>query len=79
MKEIRLKPDEIKVIRQRFDYSREEFAEVLCLSSFQSMANIESGFRKPSKLTVRFLRYLDSLSDARAKTFIKEFTAHANE
>jgi len=35
--------------------------------------NIESDFRKPSKLAIRLLRYLDDQQKKKALEFIEEF------
>jgi hypothetical protein len=40
------------------------------------MMNIESDFRKPSKLAVRLLRYLDGQQKKAALEFIKEFNGY---
>jgi DNA-binding transcriptional regulator YiaG len=65
--------DEVKRIREKFGMTREEFAELLCLSGYRSMMNIETDFRKPSKLTIRLLRYLDGQQKKKALEFIEEF------
>ena len=67
---------EIRKIREKLELSREDFAEILCLSGYGAYANIENDIRKPSKLTIRLLRYLDSLSKARALEFIEVFNCH---
>jgi transcriptional regulator with XRE-family HTH domain len=71
-----MKSKDIRRIREKLGYNREDFAEVLCLSGYRTYANIENDIRKPSKLTIRFLRYLDSLSKDGAQDFIKEFSCH---
>ena len=71
-----MKSSEIRRIREKLGYNREDFAEVLCLSGYRTYANIENDIRKPSKLTIRLLRYLDSLSKTRALDFIEEFSCH---
>lgn len=67
---------EIKRIREKLGMTREEFAEFLCLSGYRTMMNIETDFRKPSKLTVRLLRYLDGQQKKKAMSFIEEFTGY---
>lgn len=67
---------EVRRIREKLNLSAEEFAELLCLSGYQSMMNIESDFRKPSKLTMRLLRYLDNQQKKKALEFIEEFKGH---
>lgn len=71
-----MKSSEVRRIRAKLELSREDFAEVLCLSGYGAYANIENDSRKPSKLTIRLLRYLDSLSKNRALDFIEEFSCH---
>jgi transcriptional regulator with XRE-family HTH domain len=71
-----MKTEELKRIREKLGYEREEFAKVLCLSSYRAYTNIENGFRKPSKLTIRLLRYLDDQSKKKAQDFLEEFTRH---
>jgi len=65
--------EEIKRIREGLGMTREEFAEFLCLSGYRTMMNIETDFRKPSKLTIRLLRYLDDRQRKKALDFIEEF------
>jgi DNA-binding transcriptional regulator YiaG len=71
-----MKAEEIKRIREDLDMSRDELAELLCLSGYQAMMNIETDFRRPSKLAIRLLRYLDSLPRAKALAFIEELKRH---
>lgn len=71
-----MKAEEIKRIREDLDLSRDELAELLCLSGYQAMMNIETDFRRPSKLAIRLLRYLDSLPKAKALAFIEELKRH---
>jgi len=71
-----MKSSEVRRIRQKLEFDRAGFAEVLCLGHDRTLANIENDTRNPSKLTIRLLRYLDSLSKARALEFIEEFTCH---
>jgi len=71
-----MKPTELKRIREKLGFSREEFAEILCLAGYKSYSNLENDIRRPSKLTIRLLRYLDSLTKARALDFIEEFNCH---
>lgn len=71
-----MKAEEVRRIREKLELSREEFAELLCLSTYNSVMNIETGFRNASKLTAKLLRYIDSLPKAKALTFIKEINQH---
>lgn len=68
--------EEVKRIRERLNLSREELAELLCLSGYRTMMNIETDFRRPAKLAIRLLRYLDSLPKQRAKVLIEELNKH---
>ncbi|MBX3115690.1 MAG: helix-turn-helix transcriptional regulator [Fimbriimonadaceae bacterium] len=67
---------DVRGIREDFEMTREEFAELLCLSSYNAVMNIENGYRNPSKFTIRFLRYLSSLPRARALILIEELKKH---
>jgi DNA-binding transcriptional regulator YiaG len=71
-----MKGEEVRRIRENLGMSRDEMAELLCLSGYQSMMNIETEFRAPGKLAIRLLRFLDSLSKAKAKTLIEELKRH---
>ncbi|MBY0314574.1 MAG: hypothetical protein K2Q26_03580 [Bdellovibrionales bacterium] len=71
-----MKPEDIKRIRESLGMNRDELAELLCLSGYQAMMNIETDFRKPNKLAVRLLRYLDSMSKAKALVLIEELKKH---
>jgi len=68
--------DEVKRIREKFDLKREDLAELLCLSGYRTMMNIETNFRRPAKLAIRLLRYLDSLPKTKAKVLIEELNNH---
>lgn len=74
-----MKPEELRKIREELGLNRNELAELLCLSGYQAMMNIETGFRRPSKLAIRLIRYLDSLSKAKAKVLIEELLKHEPE
>lgn len=67
-----MKPEEIKRIREKLGMNRADLAQLFCLSGYQAMMNIETGFRKPNKLAIRLLRYLDSLSKNKAQVLIEE-------
>lgn len=67
---------EFKSIRESLGMSREEIAEALCLSGYSTVMNIETGFRRPNKLAVRLLRYLDSLPKNKAHALIQELQRH---
>ena len=68
--------DEVKRIREKLGMTREEFADFLCLSGYRTMMNIETDFRKPSKLAIRLLRYLDTQQKKKVAEFIEEFKGY---
>ena len=70
-----MKTDEIIQIRERLNMTRDELAQLMCLT-YRSLMHIELGTRNPSKLTVRLLRYLDSLSKTKALALIEELKRH---
>jgi len=67
-----MKGSEVKRIREKFDMTREDLAALLCLAGYRPMMNIETDFRRPSKLSIRLLRYLDALPKSRALVLIEE-------
>ena len=71
--------NEIRDIREKLKMSREDLAALLCLSGYRTMMNIETDFRKPNKLAIRLLRYLDSLPEKKAQTLIEELLSHDPE
>ena len=71
-----MKGKDVRVIREKLVLSVESFADLLCLAGYQSVMNIESDFRKPSKLSIRLLRYLDDQQKKKALEFIEEFQSH---
>lgn len=70
---------EVRVIREKLGMTVEEFADLLCLAGYQSVMNIESDFRKPSKLAIRLLRYLDGHQRKKALDFIEEFKGYESK
>ena len=64
------------VIEELFAKDRRQLAELLCLSGYDSVMNIETGFRKPNKLAIRVLRYLESLPNTKAQNLIEELKRH---
>ncbi len=66
----------VKHIREKLGLSREDLAELLCLSGYRTMMNIETDFRRPGKLAIRLLRYLDSIPKSKALRLIKELNRH---
>ncbi len=71
-----MKGEEVKRIREKLEMNRNDLAELLCLAGYQSMMNIETDFRRPAKLAVRLLRYLDSLPKSKAMVLIEELKRH---
>lgn len=71
-----MKGKDVRMIREKLELSVEEFASLLCLAGYQSVMNIESDFRKPSKLSMRLLRYLDDQPKKKALEFVEEFRAY---
>lgn len=74
-----MKGVEVREIREKLGLDREQFAELLCLSGYQAMMNIETDFRKPSKLTVRFLRFIDDQPKKKALKFIDNFNGYKSD
>jgi DNA-binding transcriptional regulator YiaG len=62
--------EEFRAIREHLGLSREEMAELLGLSGYTAVSNIELGHRNPSKLAQMVLRALKSLPPKQAKTLI---------
>jgi len=71
-----MKPAEIIRIREKLGFDRHEFAEILCLAGYRPLMNIELGSRRPNKLAIRLLRYIDSLPRTKALDFIEELKHH---
>lgn len=63
--------DEFRAIREHLELDREEMAEILGLSGYNAISNIELGIRNPSKLAVMVLRALRSLPKKRAEELIE--------
>lgn len=62
-----MKGNEFRVIREKLELTQDQLARVLCLSSKQAVSNIETGFRRPSKLIAVLMRYFDEISSERFK------------
>ena len=73
-----MKGSEMRRIREKLELSRDEFATIFGLSGYQSVMNIETDFRRPSKLTIILLRTLDALPVAKAKSIVELLRKHAN-
>ncbi|OFZ54298.1 MAG: hypothetical protein A2328_01990 [Bdellovibrionales bacterium RIFOXYB2_FULL_36_6] len=67
---------EVRRIREKFELTREEFAEFLCIAGYRSMINIETDFRNTSKFSAKVLSYLDSLPKNKALGLIEELNRH---
>lgn len=68
--------NEVKEIREKLGMDRDQFAVFLCLSGYQSMMNIETGFRQPNRFTAKILKYLNSIPKAKALKMIEEINAN---
>ncbi len=66
-----MKADEFRRIRLKFEMNQVRFAELLGLSGFKAVSNIETGVRNPSKLTSIILGVLDSLPRRKAEELIQ--------
>jgi DNA-binding transcriptional regulator YiaG len=58
---------EFKRIRSKLKLTQQEAARILGLSSSTVVSNIETGFRKPTKLTLSVLKILESLPESDAR------------
>ncbi len=63
--------EKFRAIRERLELSREEMAEVLGLSGYNAISNIELGLRNPSKLAQMVLLALESLPPKQARAMIE--------
>jgi len=68
--------EEVRIIREKLGLTRDEMAEFLCLAGYQSMMNIETGFRSPSRFSAKVLSYLKSLPNTKALKLIEELNGH---
>lgn len=59
--------EQFKEIREKLGLSQVELAEVLCLSGKQSVSNIETGQRNPSRLSAALMRLFIELPEKRSK------------
>lgn len=66
-----MKAAEFRAIRERLGMNRDQLAEVLGLSGYKAIANIELGIRNPSRLTAMVLKILDSLPRKRTEELIE--------
>lgn len=63
--------ENVKKIREKLGLTREEFSKFLCLGGYQSIANIETDFRKASRFTVKMLKHLNAISKPKALALIE--------
>jgi DNA-binding transcriptional regulator YiaG len=70
-----MKNGEIEKLRTRLGLTRHEFGKFLGLE-YKSLMNIENGVRNPTKLTMKVLKFLDSLPKTKAVAFIEELNRH---
>jgi hypothetical protein len=75
----KMKGSEMRRIREKLGLSRDEFATIFGLAGYQSVMNIETDFRRPSKLTMILLRTLDALPLSKAKTILELLRKHAED
>lgn len=66
-----MKSNELKKIRLKLGLSQEQLAELLGMSSKQSICNIETGSRNPGDLVGIILGVLDDLPEKKAKELIE--------
>lgn len=71
-----MKPEEVRRIREKLGLEPEELATLLGLSGYGSIMNIENGVRRPNKLAIKVLRWLDSLPKQKALGLIEELNRH---
>lgn len=67
-----MKPEEVRRIREQLGLTPEQLAELLGLAGYGSIMNVENGVRRPNKLAIKLLRYLDALPKSKALALIKE-------
>jgi DNA-binding transcriptional regulator YiaG len=67
---------EVRKIREKLGFTREEFAEFLCLAGYRSVMNIETDFRRTGKFSAKVLSYINSLPKNKALKLIEELNRH---
>ncbi len=70
-----MKNGEIEKLRSKLGLDRHEFGRFLGLK-YQSLMNIENGVRNPTLLTMKLLRYVNSLPKSEALDFIEKLNRH---
>ncbi|MBX3019727.1 MAG: helix-turn-helix transcriptional regulator [Bdellovibrionaceae bacterium] len=70
-----MKNGEIEKLRNKLGLDRHEFGQFLGLE-YRSLMNIENGVRNPTRLTMKLLRYLNSISKKEALDFIEDLNRH---
>jgi len=68
--------EQFRAIRERLKLSREEMAELLGLSGYNAISNIELGLRNPNRLAATVLRILDALPRIRANELMELLRRH---
>jgi DNA-binding transcriptional regulator YiaG len=68
--------EDVKKIREKLGLTRDELAQFLCLSGYQSMMNVETGFRRPARFAAKVLSYLNSIPKQKAIGLIEELNRH---
>lgn len=71
-----MKPEEVRRIRVKLGLEVEDLAILLGLSGYGSIMNIENGVRRPNKLAIKLLRFLDSLPKQKALGLIEELNRY---
>ena len=72
-----MSPSQFKKIRTKLGLNREELSVALCLSGEKAVGNIETGFRRPSKLSAALMSYLGELSSRKANELIDHIKRHS--
>jgi DNA-binding transcriptional regulator YiaG len=65
-----MKPEEVRRIRTQLGLSQEAFADLIGLSSWKVLSNIELGYRKPNQLAVTIMRALDDLPSKKVQELL---------
>lgn len=71
-----MKPEEVRRIREKLELSPEQLAQFLGLSGYGSVMNIENGVRRPNRLAIKILNFLDSMTLVRAKRLMEEINRY---
>ena len=72
-----MNPEQFKKIRKKLGLTQQDLSVVLCLSAKKAVGNIETGFRRPSKLSAVLMSYLGELSNRKANELIANIKKHS--